>query len=136
MRVVLNSSDPMDPAAIVLTIKPYSGAIEPELKKINGWKLICVTSEQFKRWMRNSLINCQYDFTPGQPRLDRLSRIFQGQAEDSGIEVSWVKMLGDNSFEFQDGRHRAWWIALRDPEFVPLLVPAFQHARFETFFKS
>jgi hypothetical protein len=40
-----------------------------------------------------------------------------------------------DAFEFQNGRHRAYWLAINDAEFVPIMVPMHQAERFRDRFE-
>ncbi|MGU7773741.1 hypothetical protein ACV229_26605 [Burkholderia sp. MR1-5-21] len=73
-------------------------------------------------------------FVPYQWKLSRLDslRVAQGDA----LEITLLIEPVPGAFEFRFGRHRAYWLATNNAEFVPLMVPLHQAERFRERFEQ
>ena len=72
-------------------------------------------------------------FVPYQLRLTALDSLRVKQRSPLSITLLLESMT--DKFEFQDGRHRAYWLAINEAEFVPILVPMHQAERFRERFE-
>lgn len=76
----------------------------------------------------------QVGFAPHQSKLRRLDSLRVAQHSPLPITLLMEPMAG--AFQFEDGRHRAYWLAINDAEFVPLMVPMHQADRFRDRFEQ
>lgn len=72
-------------------------------------------------------------FVPYQWKLSRLDSLRVAQREALPITLLIEPVPGGFVFEF--GRHRAYWLAINNAEFVPLMVPIQQAERFRERFE-
>lgn len=70
------------------------------------------------------------------PHLHKLSNLDSLRvAQHSPLPITLLIEPVSGAFQFEFGRHRAYWLAINNAEFVPLMVPMHQAERFRERFE-
>ncbi|WP_353192123.1 hypothetical protein [Pandoraea pnomenusa] len=99
-----------------------------------GWEVVRAIPEKLLRWLEqskfsNASLGDRFDgFHPYPHKLAELESLKKGQGRD--LDMTLVVQKTEWSYEFVNGRHRAYWLAANGAEFVPILVPVHQVAHF------
>lgn len=126
---------------------------EPDTGKVGTyervWSLVRASPARYLRWLSEtefSQTDARHDrdgrtlpnspkigFFPYPARLATLDSLRNDQHADLEITVLLETLPG--RYFFGDGRHRAYWLASNNAEFVPLMVPSHQADRFRALFE-
>lgn len=109
--------------------REIQGSVQP-----GDWSLIRAVPQKLLDWLKNAHFangGGTDGFEPIQAKIQELDTLKVGQR--GALEVTWVSLVSNfpaDSYEFINGRHRAFWLAKNGAAFVPLLVPNSQIGHF------
>lgn len=97
------------------------------------WKLLEANPAKYYGWLQTALFNnsgFEQPFVADVGRVNGVGKCFETNPLDSGLYVTLVVQEKCGVFTFIDGRHRAYYLAIKGAQFVPLMVPVVQYEIF------